>query len=144
MSKIDEKIVQQACDSLVYKYLVEKGHFKTAELLKEERKDLYNLNSKKDEKISEAFSCMIEEYWKLNTVSNNLVYNYLKEHDNPKIQTIALKLKSLVLCDGRLYEIQTSQHAYPYEMYCLHFMWSCFMPYQNGDFRKAQSSILHF
>ena len=96
MSKIDEEVVQQTCDSLVYKYLVEKGHFKTAELLKEERKDLYNLNSKKDEKVSEAFSCMIEEYWKLNTLSNNLVCSYLKEHDNPKIQTIALKLKSLV------------------------------------------------
>ena len=96
MSKIYEEVVQQTCDSLVYKYLVEKGHFKTAELLKEERKDLYNLNSKKDEKVSEAFSCMIEEYWKLNTVSNDLVCNYLKEHDNPKIQKIALKLKSLV------------------------------------------------
>ena len=34
-------IVQQTCDSLVYKYLFKKGHFKKAELLKEERKYSY-------------------------------------------------------------------------------------------------------
>ena len=54
MSKFEQDIVQQTCDTLVYRYLVEKGHFKTAELLKEERKNSYTLKAQKDEKISET------------------------------------------------------------------------------------------
>ena len=96
MSKIDQEIVQQACDTLIYRYLVENGHLKTAELLKEERKNFYNLESKKNEKISEILSLMITEYVELNTASNNLVYDYLKNHENPKIKKLAQKLKSLV------------------------------------------------
>ena len=80
MSKFDQKVVQHACDSLIYKYLVENGHLKTAELLKEKRKKLYALEAKKDEKISEKFSLMITEYvqLELDVVSNNLVCDYLK------------------------------------------------------------------
>ena len=54
MSKFEQDIVQQTCDTLFYRYLVEKGHFKTAELLKEERKNSYTLKAQKDEKISET------------------------------------------------------------------------------------------
>ena len=79
MSRIDQEI-QQTCDSLVYEYLVEKGHLKTAELLKEERKDSYTLKAKKNENISEIISLMIAEYvqLELDVVSNNLVCDYLK------------------------------------------------------------------
>ena len=98
MSKFEQDIVQQTCDTLVYRYLIEKGHFKTAELLKEERKNSYTLNAQKDEKISEVFSAMIAEYvqLELDTVSNHLVYDYLNKHENQKIQNLAKKLKSLV------------------------------------------------
>ena len=95
MSKIDQE-VQQACDILVYNYLVENGHLKTAELLKKERKNFYTLESKKNEKISEILPLLITEYVELDTVSNNLIYDYLKNHENPKIQKLARKLKSLV------------------------------------------------
>ena len=97
MSKTDQEL-QKICDTLVYRYLVENRHFKTAELLKEERKELYTLKkSKKDEKISKKFSFMIAKYeqLELDTVSNNLVCNYLKLHENPQIQKLALELKSL-------------------------------------------------
>ena len=79
MSKIDQEI-QQTCDSLIYEYLVEKGHLKTAELLKEERKHFYTLKAKKNENISEIISLMITEYvqLELDVVSNNLVCDYLK------------------------------------------------------------------
>ena len=80
MSKFDQEVVQQACDSLIYKYLVENGHLKTAELLKEERKNFYTLKAKKNENISEIISLMITEYvqLELDVVSNNLVCDYLK------------------------------------------------------------------
>ena len=93
-----EEIVQQTCDSLVYRYLVEKGHLRTAELLKEERKNSYTLKAQKDEKISETFSYMISKYvqMELDSASSNLVCDYMKNHKNPKIQKLALKLKSLV------------------------------------------------
>ena len=97
MSKIDQNL-QQICDTLIYRYLVENRHFKTAELLKEERKNLYTLKeSKKDENISETFSFIIAKYeqLELDAVSNNLVCNYLKKHENPQIQNLALELKSL-------------------------------------------------
>ena len=69
MSKFDQEVVQQACDSLIYKYLVENGHLKTAELLKKKRKRKYNLNVKKDERISEKFSFMITKYAQLKSSS---------------------------------------------------------------------------
>ena len=79
MSKIDQEI-QQTCDSLIYEYLVEKGHLKTAELLKEKRKNFYTLKAEKNENISEIISLMITEYvqLELDVVSNNLVCDYLK------------------------------------------------------------------
>ena len=95
MSKKDQE-VQEVCDILVYNYLVENGHLKTAELLKKERKNFYTLESKKNEKISEILPLLITEYVELDTVSNNLIYDYLKNHENPKIQKLARKLKSLV------------------------------------------------
>jgi hypothetical protein len=97
MSKIDQEI-QQICDSLIYKYLVENGLLKTAELLEEERKNFYTLKAKKNENISEMFSSMITKYvqLELDMVSNNLVYDYLKKQENPKIQKLAEKVKSLV------------------------------------------------
>ena len=69
MSKFDQRVVQLACDSLIYKYLVENGHLKTAELLKKKRKRKYNLNVKKDERISEKFSFMITKYVQLKSSS---------------------------------------------------------------------------
>ena len=70
MSKFDQRVVQLACDSLIYKYLVENGHLKTAELLKKKRKRKYNLSVKKDERISEKFSFMITKYAQLKSSSN--------------------------------------------------------------------------
>ena len=55
MSKFEQDIVQQTCDTLVYRYLVEKGHLRTAKLLKEERKNSYTLTAKKDEKVNKYF-----------------------------------------------------------------------------------------
>ena len=54
--------------------------------------------SKKDGKISKRISFMIAKYeqLELDTVSNNLVCDYLKKHENPNIQKLAQKLKSLV------------------------------------------------
>ena len=56
LSETDQEI-RQICDSLIYKYLIEKKHYKTAELLRVEREIFYTLNCKndgyqKDEKIS--------------------------------------------------------------------------------------------
>jgi hypothetical protein len=98
MSKFKQDIVQQTCDTLVFRYLVEKGHLRTAELLKKERKNSYTLKAQKDQNISEIFSSMISKYvqMELDSVSSNLVCNYMKKHENPKIQKLALKLKSLV------------------------------------------------
>ena len=98
MSKFEQDIVQQTCDTLVYRYLVEKGHLRTAKLLKEERKNSYTLTAKKDEKVSQIFSHLIPKYvqMELDSVSSNLVCDYMKNHENPKIQKLALKLKSLV------------------------------------------------
>ena len=99
MSKfVQDIVVQQTCDTLVYRYLVEKGHLRTAKLLKEERKNSYTLTAKKDEKVSEIFSHLIPKYvqMELDSVSSNLVCDYMKKHENPKIQKLALKLKSLV------------------------------------------------
>ena len=98
MSKIDQEL-QKICDTLVYRYLVENRHFKTAELLKVERKKLYTLKmSKKGGKISKKICFMIAKYeqLELDTVSNNLVCDYLKLHENPQIQKLALEVKSLV------------------------------------------------
>ena len=98
MSKFEQNIVQITCDTLVYRYLVEKGHFKTAELLKEERKNSYILKAQKDEKISGKLDYLISKHMQmeLDSVSSNLVCDYMKKHENPKIQRLALKLKSLV------------------------------------------------
>ena len=54
--------------------------------------------SKKDGKISKKISFMIAKYeqLELDTVSNNLVCDYLKLHENPRIQILALGVKSLV------------------------------------------------
>ena len=98
MSKTDRDM-QKSCDTLVYRYLVENRHFETAELLKKERKELYTLKkSKNGEKISKKSSFMIAQYvqLELDTVANNLVCDYLKLHENPKIQKLAPELKSLV------------------------------------------------
>ena len=89
MSKIDQNI-QQVCDTFVYRYLVENRHFKTAELLKKERKKDYALEVTKGEKISKIFSYLITKYGQrqleLDSVTNGLVYDYLKNHQNQKIQ----------------------------------------------------------
>lgn len=91
--------IQKICDTLVYRYLVENRHCKTAELFKEERKKLYTLKkSKNDEKISKKFSFMIAKYeqLELDTLANNLVCDYLKLQENPQIQKLAKKVKSLL------------------------------------------------
>ena len=102
MSKMQE---QELCDSLVYQYLIENGHHKTAQLLQEERKILYSLNFKKDMKISESFSYMIFEYVKTDAMSNTLVYDYLNSHENCEIRKMAQELQGLV-------HIQTNEN-YP-------------------------------
>ena len=66
---------QELCDSLVYQYLIENGHHKTAQLLQEERKISYSLHFKEDIKISESFSYMISEYVKTDAMSNTIVYD---------------------------------------------------------------------
>ena len=98
MSKFEQNIVQQTCDTLVYRYLVEKGYFKTAELLKQERKNSYTLKAQKDEKVSGKLSYLISKHvqMELDSVSCNLVCDYMKKQENPKIQKLVLKLKSLV------------------------------------------------
>ena len=56
LSETDQEI-RQICDSLIYKYLIEKRYYKTAELLRVEREVFYTLTCKNDgyhknEKIS--------------------------------------------------------------------------------------------
>ena len=98
MSKIAQNI--QVCDTLVYRYLVENRHYKTAKLLKKEREKDYTLEVKKGEEISKIFSYLITKYGQsqleLDSVSNCLVYDFLKNHQNQKIQQLAEKLKALV------------------------------------------------
>ena len=96
---------QELCDSLVYQYLIENGHHKTAQLLQEERQIFYNLNFKEDIKISESFSYMISEYVKTDTMSNTMVYDYFKSHENCEIRKMTQELKELV-------HIQTNEN-YP-------------------------------
>ena len=87
MSTIDLE-VQKLCDSLVYRHLVENKHVKTAELFKIERKKYYTLAFRKDEQISETLDLIISKYLrlKLDTISNTLVFDYLKRHENQRIQ----------------------------------------------------------
>ena len=88
------------CDTLVYRYLVENRHYKTAKLLKKEREKDYTLEVKEGENISKIFSYIITKYgqsqMELDSVSNCLVHDYLKNHQNQKIQKLAEKLKALV------------------------------------------------
>ena len=88
-----ELLEQELCDSLVYQYLIENGHHKTAQLLQEERQIFYNLNFKEDIKISESFSYMISEYVKTDTMSNTMVYDYFKTHENCEIRKMTQELK---------------------------------------------------
>ena len=79
--KLKKKInmeVQKLCDDLVYQYLVENEHFKTAQLLKDKRRKLYPLECKTDLNISEIFSLLISKYYVqlIKTISNTLVYDY--------------------------------------------------------------------
>ena len=79
--KLKKKInmeVKKLCDDLVYQYLVENEHFKTAQLLKDKRRKLYPLECKTDLNISEIFSLMISKYYVrlIKTISNTLVYDY--------------------------------------------------------------------
>ena len=66
--------VQKFCDYLVYQYLIENEHFKTAQLLKDKRRKLYTLECKTDLNIS----LMISKYYVrlIKTISNTLVYDY--------------------------------------------------------------------
>ena len=78
--KLKKKInmeLQKLCDDLVYQYLVENKHFKTAQLLKDKRGKLYPLECKTDLNISEVFSLMISKYYVqlIKAVSNTLVYD---------------------------------------------------------------------
>ena len=97
MSNIDLE-VQKLCDSLVYRFLVENKHDKTAELFKEERKKYYTLAFRKDEQISETLDLIISKYLRLelDTISNTLVFDYLKRHENQRIQKLALKLNAKI------------------------------------------------
>ena len=79
--KLKKKInmeVQKHCDDLVYQYLIENEHFKTAQLLKDKRRKSYTLECKTDLNISEIFSFMISKYYVrlIKTISNTLVYDY--------------------------------------------------------------------
>ena len=96
---------QELCDSLVYQYLIENGHHKTAQLLQEERQIFYSLNFNEDMKISESFSYMISEYVKTDAMSNTIVYDYFKSHENCEIRKMAQELQGLV-------HIQTNEN-YP-------------------------------
>ena len=79
--KLKKKInmeVQKLCDDLVYQYLVENEHFKTAQLLKGKRRKLYPLECKTDLNISEIFSLMISKYYVrlIKTISDTLMYDH--------------------------------------------------------------------
>jgi hypothetical protein len=89
---------QKLCDSLVYRYLIENKHDKTAELFKIERKIYYTLAFRKDEQISETLDLIISKYLRLelDTISNTLVFDYLKRHENQRIQKLASKLNAKV------------------------------------------------
>ena len=97
MSNIDLE-AQKLCDSLVYRYLLENRHDKTAKLLKEERKNSYTLKFKREKNISETLSSIISKYLRLelDTISNTLVYDYLKRHNNQRVQKLASKLNAKV------------------------------------------------
>ena len=71
--------ITELCDSLVYNYLIENGHNKSAEILLEERKNCASeIASKENLKIqkiiSKTFECL-----KLHKVSNTIVYRYLAQ-----------------------------------------------------------------
>ena len=106
---------QELCDSLVYQYLIENGHHKTAQLLQEERKIFYSLNFKEDMKISESFSYMISEYVKTDAMSNTLVYDYFKSHENCEIRKMAQELQGLV-------HIQTNENYPSFSEVINHFL----------------------
>ena len=93
MSKMQE---QELCDSLVHQYLIENGHYKTAQLLQEERKRFYTLNFNEVMKISESFSYMISEYVKTDAMTNTLVYDYFKSHENFEVRKMSQELQGLV------------------------------------------------
>ena len=57
--------IQEICDFLLFKNLVENEHLKTAKILKDERKRNYTLEFRKNEEIVKTFSLMIYKPVKL-------------------------------------------------------------------------------
>ena len=102
MSEIDE----ECSASLVYQYLIENEHLKTAKLLLKERKKcaFYPMVERLKEVMtaSELIYCMIADNtgnFEETKLSNTVVYNFLKNHKKSGVQELAMKMKSLVAID---------------------------------------------
>ena len=91
--------INKLCDSLVYDYLIEKGHSKSAQMLMEERKHCASkIASKENLKIQKIISKSYE-HLKLHKVSNTIVYRYFRSHENSNVQNLAQELaKELPIC----------------------------------------------
>ena len=94
--------ITELCDSLVYDYLIENGHNKSAKILLEERKNCDSkIASKENLKIQKIIS-KTYEHLRLHKVSNTIVYRYFRSHENSNVQNLAQELaKELPIC---LYE----------------------------------------
>ena len=96
-------VYEECTASLVYQYLIENEHLKTAKLLLKERKKCefcpFVEGLKKVMNASELISCMIDDntgYFEVTKLSNTVVYNFLKNHKKSGVQELATKMKCLV------------------------------------------------
>ena len=96
-------VYEEFTASLVYHYLIENEHLKTAKLLLKERKKCEISpvveELKKVMTASKLISCIIADNtgnFEVTKLSNTVVYNYLKNHKKSGVQELANKMKDLV------------------------------------------------
>ena len=96
-------VYEEFTASLVYHYLIENEHLKTAKLLLKERKKCEFCpvveEMKKVMTVSKLISCIIADNtgnFEITKLSNTVVYNFLKNHKKSGVQELAMKMKSLV------------------------------------------------
>ena len=88
--------ISEHSDFIVYNFLVENGHVKTARKFLEERKicTSFSVSLKLSDVISEYYASGIVNL-KVNQasiLSNTIVYKYLNEHEKPEVQKLAQKM----------------------------------------------------
>ena len=96
-------VYEEFTASLVYHYLIENEHLKTAKLLLKERKKCEFCSVveelKKVMTASKLISCIIADNtgnFEVTKLSNTVVYNFLKNHKKSGVRDLAIKMKSLV------------------------------------------------